>query len=54
VARDLLVAAMLRLEAAGYPIVLHVHDEVVAELCDGAGDLDEFKRLLQEVPAWAS
>lgn len=31
-ARDCLAVAMQRLNAAGYPIVFHVHDEVIAEV----------------------
>jgi DNA polymerase bacteriophage-type len=53
IARDLLTDAMLRIEAAGYPIVLHVHDEVVAEVPEGFGSADEFTRLMTRKPAWA-
>ena len=44
---------MLRLEAAGYPIVLHVHDEAVAEAPEGFGNTKQFTRLMTRVPAWA-
>jgi DNA polymerase len=53
IARDLLAEAMLRIEAAGYPIVLHVHDEVVAEVAEGFGSADEFTHLITRKPAWA-
>ena len=53
IARDLLAAAMLRLEAAGYPVALTVHDEICAEVPDGFGSLDEFKRLFTAKPEWA-
>jgi DNA polymerase len=53
VSRDLLAAAMQRLEAAGYSIVLHVHDEVVAEAPIEFGNLDEFTRLITALPDWA-
>jgi DNA polymerase len=53
IARDLLADAMLRIEAAGYPIVLHVHDEIVAEVPESFGSTDEFIHLMTRKPAWA-
>jgi DNA polymerase len=52
-ARDLLVAAMHRVEAAGYKIVLTVHDELVAEVDEGFCSAEEFRRII-EPPAWAA
>jgi DNA polymerase bacteriophage-type len=53
IARDLLAEAMLRIDTAGYPIVLHVHDEVVAEVALGSGSTEEFTRLMTRQPSWA-
>jgi len=53
IARDLLAEAMLRIEAAGYRIVLHVHDELVCEVPETFGSTEEFVRLMTRRPAWA-
>jgi DNA polymerase bacteriophage-type len=54
IARDLLAAAMLRLEHAGFPIVLHVHDEVVCEVREGCADTAKFIEIMTALPDWAA
>jgi DNA polymerase len=54
IARDIIAEAMPRLEAAGYRIVLHVHDEVVAEVPDGFGSAEEFLQIFATPPEWAA
>lgn len=51
VARDIMAEGILRLEAAGKPVVAHVHDEILVE---GEHDLEEIKSIMCESPAWAT
>lgn len=51
--RDLLALAMLRLEKAGYPSVMHIHDETVIEAPQGKS-LDEIIRIMTQPPTWAN
>lgn len=52
-ARDILVPAIIRLWHAGYLTVLHVYDEIVAEVAKGFGSVEEFERLMSIMPVWA-
>ena len=52
-ARDILGHAIPNVEAAGYPIVLLVHDEVVAEVPIGHGSLGHMCKVLCDLPSWA-
>jgi DNA polymerase len=54
IARDLFIEAMQRLEAAGYGIVLHAHDEAVAEVPADFGSVADFLQIFTASPAWAS
>lgn len=53
IARDILVRGMFNLDAAGYPLVLTVHDELVAEVPEGFGSVEEAVALACDAPAWA-
>lgn len=51
VACDLLKQAIQRVENAGFPVVLSVHDEVVS---DSPLPVDRFDQLMCETPSWAA
>jgi len=53
-ARDILADAWLRLDDAGLPPVMSIHDELVFEVSksDAAAALDRVVEIMQEPPAW--
>ena len=51
-ARDILAEAMLRLDAKGYRIVMHVHDEAVIE-APAETDLTDICMTMGQQPRWA-
>lgn len=53
IARDLMANGMLKAEAGGYPIIMTIHDEAVADVPVGQGTLAGFERLLCDLPGWA-
>lgn len=54
IARDIMAEAMLRVDAAGYNVILTVHDEIITEDDIDFGSMDEFNALMTEVPPWAT
>ena len=53
VARDCLAVAMMRVADAGYPIVMHVHDELVVDAPHGFGSLTEVETIMSRPIEWA-
>jgi len=51
IARDILSEALSRLDKAGYNLVLHVHDEIIAEEKEGTS-LKHFEAIMAESPEW--
>lgn len=52
IARDCLAGAMQRLEERGYPIVAHIHDEVVIDMPEGQGSLEDAIRIMTMNEDW--
>jgi DNA polymerase bacteriophage-type len=50
IARDLLANGIKLAEANGYPVIGHVHDEIISELPRGVGDLAFFQELICRLP----
>lgn len=58
IARDIQAEAMLRVEKSGFPIVLHVHDEIVTEIVNKSEGILRFKlayliKIMTLLPYWA-
>lgn len=54
VARDIQRNAIINLERAQYPVVLHVYDEDVVEVPKGFGSIEEVERIMGTMPEWAT
>ena len=53
VSRDCLATAIVRLHEAGYKIVFHVHDEVIAEMPNESGSVKEMCEIMSRSIEWA-
>lgn len=53
--RDLLAVALVNVDAAGWPIILHVHDEVVCEVPNEPDyTVAKLEELMCALPSWAA
>lgn len=52
--RDLVAYNILNLEASGYKVIMHSHDEVMSETPETFGTVEKYEELMCGLPAWAS
>jgi DNA polymerase len=52
VARDILTHALVKLDKAGYMPILQIHDEVVCEVPEGTGSVEELEAIMGDMPEW--
>lgn len=53
-AREVFALAIQRIEQAGIPVVLHVHDEIVCEVPDDVDGASIIPGLMTTLPSWAT
>lgn len=53
ISADLLREGIKAAERAGYPVIGHVHDEIITEVPRGFGSVADFERTITALPAWA-
>ncbi len=53
IARDCLAQAIEHLEAAGLPVIFHIHDEVVIDCMPNTATLDDVVRIMAQPIPWA-
>ena len=53
IARDVMAAGMVAATAAGYNVILTVHDELVCEVKEGHGSAAELATLMTKPLSWA-
>lgn len=53
IARDCLAESLMRLDAAGYRTVMHVHDEVVLDVPIGTGSVEHVTEIMSQPIDWA-
>ncbi len=52
-ANDLLRYSMFNVEAHGFPIIMHVHDEAGSEIIKGSRALEEYNHIMAQHEPWA-